>query len=138
MDNSDGKALANVRLEQARECILAAQVNIDANTYKASANRSYYAIFHAMRAILALESFDSKKHSGIISAFHQRFIKPGKIDSRFSKIITGASFTRNKSDYDDFYIASKADVTEQLENAKEFLAVVEKYIADYDAHNEDG
>ena len=39
--------------------------------YKPSLNRSYYSIFHAMRAITALEGFDSSKHSGVIAYFNQ-------------------------------------------------------------------
>ena len=132
MDNSERRILADVRLAQAKECLVAAQVNIDADSYKTSANRSYYAIFHAMRAILALDNFDSKKHSGIISTFRQQYIKTGKFEGRFSKIITGASLIRNKSDYDDFYIAEKSKISKQLEDAKEFLLAVEKYIAHHE------
>lgn len=43
--------------------------------YKTVANRSYYAVFSAMRAVLALDSFDSKKHSGIIAEFRRRYLK---------------------------------------------------------------
>ncbi len=41
------------------------------------------AIFHAVRALLALDKFDSQKHSGIISYFNQKFIKTGKIEVEF-------------------------------------------------------
>ena len=36
------------RLEQARECLSAAEVLADAGYFKDAANRSYYNIFHAM------------------------------------------------------------------------------------------
>ena len=36
---------------------------------------------------------------------------------------------REKSDYDDFFIANKKDVEKQLENAKLFISEVEKYIS---------
>ena len=35
---------------------------------------------------------------------------------------------RNDSDYQDFYVVSKADVEEQVKNAKQFLQTVEEYI----------
>ena len=68
-------ALIRFRLEQAQECLRAASVLIDAEVYKDAATRSYYCIFHAMRAVLAVDGFDSKKHSGVISAFRQKYIK---------------------------------------------------------------
>ena len=56
--------LSKRRVESAEECLLAAQSNYDNDFFKAAANRAYYAIFHAMRAVLALDGFDSRKHSG--------------------------------------------------------------------------
>jgi uncharacterized protein (UPF0332 family) len=47
--------LSKYRLEQAEQCIKSAQLLADANDYKGAANRSYYCIFHCMRAVLAME-----------------------------------------------------------------------------------
>ena len=44
---------------------------------KGAANRSYYAIFHAMRAVLALDGIDMKRHSGVMSEFRRLYIKTG-------------------------------------------------------------
>lgn len=96
--------------------------------YKASANRSYYCIFHSMRAVLALTGFDSKKHSGIISEFRKEYIKPGIFDARLSKIIDNAFDLRGSSDYDDFYIALKSDVENQLADSAYFLDEITSYL----------
>jgi len=121
--------LANSRLQQARECLLSAELEIAANLLKASANRSYYAIFNAMRAVLAFDKFDSKKHSGVISQFRKNYVKTAVFPVEFSKIIDSAFEVRNDSDYQDYYIISKSDAAAQLENARAFLAAVEKYLA---------
>ena len=49
------------------------------------ANRSYYAVFAAMRAVLALQGFDSKKHSGIIAEFRREYIKSGLLPKELSQ-----------------------------------------------------
>ena len=121
------KDLANHRIEQARECLQMAEHSFGASL-KTSINRSYYCIFHAMRAVLAFDKFDSKKHSGIISAFRQRYIKTGKFPASFSVVIGDAFQIRIESDYEDFYVASEASALKQLENAKAFLKAVEDYI----------
>lgn len=128
MRDENKASLSKVRLDKARECLFAAQELIAGGSYSSSANRSYYAIFHAMRAVLALDGFDSKRHSGIISEFQRRYIKPGIFPKMFSKIIKNAFDTRNSSDYEDFFVISKTDVQIQLENAETFLAAVEAYI----------
>jgi uncharacterized protein (UPF0332 family) len=121
-------ALSMVRLEQARDCLTAAESLIGSALYKDAANRAYYCIFHSLRAVLALDEYDSKRHSGIISEFQRRYIKTGVFETHFSKIIESAFMVRGKSDYEDFFVISKADVIIQLENAKAFLFAVEAYI----------
>jgi len=120
--------LMRYRLEQAHECLNAAMLLINAASFKDATNRSYYCLFHAMRALLAMEGFDSKKHSGIIAAFRQKYIKSGIFPVEFSDIINGAFEARGSSDYEDFFVISKEDVVHLFENAKEFLAAVEAYL----------
>ena len=113
--------LSKLRFENAKKLLVTSQTLIDANDYKSSANRSYYAIFNAMRACLALNSIDHRRHSGVISDFRLHYIKTGKLDVKLSDIITELFEMRNQSDYNDFYVVSKADVVAQLENAKFFI-----------------
>jgi len=81
-----------------------------------------------MRSVLAQDGYDSKKHSGIISAFRQKYIKSGIFPPELSDIIRDAFNIRGKSDYEDFFTLSKEDVAQQIENAETFLVVVQEYI----------
>lgn len=121
-------ALCQYRLEKAKEDFEVSKLNFKESFFKASINRSYYSIFHATRALLALDSYDSKKHSGIIAYFNKNYIKTGKLDKKFSKIISKASNIRNESDYNDFFIASKDEAFEQLKDAEYFIDGIEKFI----------
>ena len=123
------KELANYRLERAKEMLTASEDNLVVKQYRTSLNRSYYAIFHAMRAVNSLEGYDSSKHSGVIAFFTQTFLKTEKIDRSMAKIIKESSYLREKSDYDDFYIASKDEAEKQLQNAKVFVLAVEDYMS---------
>lgn len=122
------KELAHYRMERAFEMLIAAEDNLKIGQYKTSLNRSYYAIFHAMRAMYIIKGFDSSKHSGVIAFFNKEYLKENIIDRTMSPIIKNSSFFREKSDYDDFFIASKKDAEIQLENAKQFLNTIENYL----------
>ena len=98
------KELSAYRLEIAGKDLSAARILCDAGEYRGSVNRSYYAVFHALRAVLALDNFDSGKHSGIISYFNQNYVKTGIFDKQISKLISTAYRLREKADYQDFYI----------------------------------
>ena len=101
---------------------------IEIGDYKAAANRSYYAAFSAMRAVLALDGLDFRKHSGVIAAFRKSYIKTGVFDARLSHIIDALKDVRQSSDYDDFYLISKEEVSEQVDDAAYFVAQIESYL----------
>lgn len=121
-------SLSKTRLDIAKERIYFADEILEIGDYKTVANRSYYAVFSAMRAVLALDGFDSKKRSGIIAEFRKNYIKTEILPKELSQTIDSLVEIRQGSDYDDFYIVSKEDVCEQLENAKVFVAIVETYL----------
>lgn len=121
------KALSKVRLEHADECISAAKSLLESENYKSAANRAYYTVFHAMRAVLAFDKIDMKHHSGIIAEFRRLYIKTGIFDAELSKTISILSDSRNDSDYDDFYIVSKEEVTEQIKDAEYFLVKIKEF-----------
>jgi len=129
--------LARYRVDKAAGCLLSAERALSVNDLDDAANRSYYCVFNAMRAVLSFDSFDSKKHSGVISAFNKDYIGTGIFPKEFSKIIKNAFKVRLESDYEAFYLISKAEVAEQVENAKTFLDAVEKYVGERILNNRD-
>ncbi|MCX6157966.1 MAG: HEPN domain-containing protein [Ignavibacteriota bacterium] len=120
--------LSKYRLEKSKNDLKVAIANYESNFYSQSLNRSYYSIFHAVRALLAFDKFDSKKHTGIISFFQLNYVKTNRFDLTFSKILINAEKVRVESDYNDFYVASKEETLNQIENAKLFIEGIEKYI----------
>ncbi|MBQ8821971.1 MAG: HEPN domain-containing protein [Lachnospiraceae bacterium] len=120
--------LVRYRLESAKEKLISAKLLLDAGQYKDSIGRSYYAIFAAIRAILASRQVDFSKHAGVIAYFQKEYIKTGVFDKKYSKYIQQAFQIRNSCDYDDFYIVSKQDALEQYERATELLKVINDYM----------
>ena len=118
------------RLEMAEERLHSSKVLLEAGSYKDSIGRSYYAMFTAVRALLAMEGQDFSKHAGVIAYFQKEFVKTGKVDRKYSKYISQAFQIRNNTDYADFFIVSAQDAKEQYEKAKEFLKVIVKYLSE--------
>ena len=67
----DVKTLSTYRLNRSKENLEAAISNHESVFYKVAINRSYYAIFHAIRAVNILDGFDASKHSSVIAHFNQ-------------------------------------------------------------------
>lgn len=123
MDN-----LAKYRLDNAEEKLESAKLLMDAGKYKDSIGRSYYAIFSAVRAVLASDKVDFSKHAGVIAYFQKEYIKTEIFEKKYSKYLQAAFQIRNSCDYDDFFIASKVDAEEQYQRATEFYQVIKEYL----------
>ena len=128
MDNNDIIALSNYRLEQAKENLEEAEALFDIKKYKGASNRAYYAIFHAMKSILALKQIDFKKHSSVIAFFNKEYFAKNIFPRELGKGVSEARFFREKSDYVDFYIITKEECNNQIQTAKNMIECVEKYI----------
>lgn len=120
--------LSKYRLESAKDDMVAAKLLYEAKQFKSSINRSYYAIFHCLRAVLALDGFDSSKHSGIIAFFNANYVKTGIFEKTISKNIDTAYRLREKADYVDFFIVSESEAIEQYAKAEAVYSMISKYL----------
>ena len=120
--------LSKYRLESAGDDLNAAKLLYEAKQYKSSVNRSYYSIFHCLRAVLALDCFDSSKHSGIIAYFNANYVKTGIFDKSISKNIDTAYRFKEKADYVDFFIVSESEATEQYKKAEAVYSLISNYL----------
>lgn len=93
MDN-----LMQYRLNNAKEKLESARLLLDAGKYRDSISRSYYAIFTAVRAVLACDKVDFSKHSGVIAYFQKEYIKTGKFEVKYSRYLQTAFQIRNNCD----------------------------------------
>lgn len=128
MDNKEIEVLAKYRLDQAKENLEEAEALFNINKFKGASNRAYYSIFHAIKAILALEETDFKKHSSVIAYFNKEYISKTIFPRELGKRVSEARFFREKSDYVDFYMVTKEECQTQIDTAKLMIEYAEKYI----------
>lgn len=120
--------LSRYRLDKASEMLATARRDMNAEDYASANNRAYYCIFHAMRAVLALDGEDYQKHSAVIARFSLNYLKTDILPREYGKLISNASLIRNRSDYEDFYICSVEDTQKLIAGAEEFLKCVTGYL----------
>ena len=105
-----------------------AQILLARGKYKGANNRAYYPIFHAIKAIIALEQIDFKKHSSVIAYFNKNYINTEIFPKSMGRRIINANTIREDSDYDDEFVVNSSKTKEQLETAKELIKLVENYL----------
>ena len=87
-----------------------------------------YSIFTGVRAVLAKDGIDFKKHAGVIAYFQKEYIKTGEFDKKYSKYLQAAFQIRNNCDYSDFFIVLREDAEEQYQHALEMLNAICSYL----------
>ena len=120
--------LSKQRLDYAKDDLEDAEKLYSLERYRSANNRIYYAVFHAIRSVLALDCVDFKKHSGVISYFHKNYINTDLVNHSFSDLIKNVIESRNNSDYTDFYIATVEEVENNIKGTKEFLFTIDRLI----------
>lgn len=116
--------LAVYRLETAKKDMNSAKLLLDAEDYRGANNRAYYAIFHALNAVHALNGTVYKRHKDAIANFNLMYIRAGIFPGEIGRKINRAEEIRHASDYDDFYIASKQESENQILTACELIDLV--------------
>lgn len=115
-------------MERAHETLAVAAHNLEDGFYAASVNRAYYAIFYAANAMLSTEGLARSKHSGVISTFRERFVKPGLIEIEYSRVYGRVMDDRHLGDYEIKRPITQDRAQEDLDGARQFVSRVEMYL----------
>ena len=128
MNNKISKELSKHRLQQSKDDLRASEILYKENLYKSANNRAYYSIFHSIKAVLALEPIDFKRHKDVIAYFNKNYVSNETFPKKMGRKISIASRMREDSDYEDEFVVEPDDTKAQIETAKELLDLVENYI----------
>ncbi len=120
--------LAKYRISLAEETLRNARMCIENNFYRDCINRSYYTTFYAIRAVLAVEGIDFKRHKDVIGYFNKTYVATEKFSKEIGKRLGRIKRIREESDYDDFFIASEQEAKEQMETAELIVDAVKMYL----------
>lgn len=115
-------------IENADESLSVAQLNLDNDFYAAAINRAYYAIFYAANALLATRKLARSKHSGVLAAFRQTFIKSGLLATELSEIYGQVLEDRHEGDYEIITATSQEDAVLDLQQARHFVTEVKAWL----------
>ncbi|KPA09190.1 antitoxin [Candidatus Magnetomorum sp. HK-1] len=119
--SNEYKALIRYRIEQANESLDSAEILLKNEKYRPSVNRSYYAMFYAILALIIPTEHKTSKHSGAISIFNKEYVKTGIFDKDFSRWLREAFDMRQRADYQELFVISRDRANDILNNAKKFV-----------------
>jgi uncharacterized protein (UPF0332 family) len=118
-------------LAHAHQAVQTGRLVMRHEDYITAVNRAYYAIFYAANALLATKGLERSKHSGVIAAFRQHFVKTSLIEPEFSDYFGEALDDRHAGDY-DLEALSYETALRDLNQAERFIQRVESILQELD------
>lgn len=116
------------RIKSAYTTFAAAKVLAENGFWNSAVNRLYYAAFYAVNALLVENELYSGSHTGARTQFSHHFIKTGKLDSKYGKLLAELYDWRQKGDYDNLFDYDKESVEPIFETVYYMIKEIHLYI----------
>lgn len=129
---ADPKDNYRLYIDNAREMLEVARLNLNNDYYGSACNRAYYAIFYAASALLYSKGISYGKHSAVIAAFRQHFVKTGEFKIEWSDIYEFIMTSRHIGDYDLDTHIEKDRAENAVTDAENFVEEVEQWLRKHD------
>ena len=118
-------------LTRAKEKLKSAKDLFLAEDWSDCVSRAYYCAFHCVQALLLSEGLQATSHQGALNLFGMYFVKNGKFDKRFAKILKNLKDDRENGDYEVFSVIDQETAEETLKEAEEFSKAIRHYLEKY-------
>jgi len=115
-------------LRKAERKLSTAKKLLELGEYEDTVSRAYYCIFHAAKAVLALEGSFPKTHEGTLKEFGLKLIKERKLPRELGIIFSDARSLRETADYAITPVIGLEDARWSIEAAERFLKQVAEYL----------
>lgn len=115
-------------LRRASQELEAVQLLLEGGFYSVAASRAYYAMFYAAEGVLLSKGIARSRHSGVIAAFNEYFVRTGLLPDTLAAALSEVFDQRNKADYDPRPFP-KEWVESTLADAQSFVCAVERFLA---------
>lgn len=105
---------------RAEESLRAAKALLELGLHADSISRSYYAVFHVLRALILSRDIEPKTHAGAIHLFNQEFVRTGVVPNSHNRLLAGLQRARELADYDAAVSFSADDAGAEFSAATSF------------------
>jgi hypothetical protein len=114
-------------VEKAEDTLSDAVFNFESTRYEAAINRSYYAVFYCISALLEAKQANTKTHQGAHNKFNELYLKTKLLPSTLNTSLDIVFSLRQSGDYDLRFEPTEEDAATAIEHAREFLAATKKH-----------
>lgn len=116
-------------MTKAREKLSAARRELSAGYPGEAASCSYYAVFHALSAVLATEGKSFSSHAQTLGAFNREFVKTGLFPADTTRKLQRLFEDRQMADYDWATSVDALTADDDVSDTEVIIKACEAYLA---------
>ena len=128
LSDEERKTIVALELRKARETYEEIEILIQAKRMNGAANRMYYAVFHAVCALLINDGHQVHTHKGSHAMFNQQYIKTGVLPKEFGQLYHQLQTMREESDYNCAYDVEFDELQQRLEPTRMLIEEIERLV----------
>ena len=121
LDEEKRDLVVRMELEKAYRTMKEAEIMIQHEQWNAAAGRVYYAVFHAINALLIHDGFRIKSHKGAYAQFCMHYVLTGRFPKEAGTLYRQLEIMREESDYNCFYDVMPEDLQRKLIPARKLI-----------------
>ncbi len=93
-------------------------------------NRMYYAIFHAVSALMIHNAINIHTHRGALNAFNKEFVRTGVFSEEEGHLFSKLEGMRERGDYNCFVDATEEEIVPLIEPLKVLIEKIKAKISE--------
>ena len=128
LNDEERKLLVELEIEKAHKLIDQFSILENAELWDTLANRVYYAVFHAVTALLIKKGLHAGSHQGVSVLFNKHFVKEKLVNEEYGRLLARLENMREKSDYTCLFETTKEEVMPMIPQAKDMISIIESLI----------
>ncbi len=131
LSESERHIIVSRELEKAQRTFDDALFCADEGKWETTANRLYYALFHAMSALLVNDGYHVKSHRGILAMFGEHFIRTEIFAKEDGALLSDLVIMRDNADYNCFFEADEERLSPYIKPTRQLIEKIKQYIAEH-------
>jgi len=124
----DRRVLVTLELEKSDKTLAEMEVQLQNRLWGLTANRLYYALFHAVSALLINDRHEVGTHRGAVNKFSLFYVKTGLFSVAEGKLYSQLQKLREDGDYNCSIDVDQNDVEVKVLPTRQLIAHIRQYI----------
>lgn len=126
LSENERKIIVCRELEKAQKTFDDALFCAKEGKWETSANRLYYALFHAMSALLVNDGYKVKSHRGILAMFGEHYIRTEIFAKQDGSLLSDLVIMRDNADYKCFFEADEEKLRPYIEPTRQLIQKIKE------------